>query len=266
MTKVYGVTFKENGKIYYFKSDIDCELNSSVITETEKGLQYGKVIKEITDEKSLNNINDYKSVLRIATAEDYKEYLNNLKLAEKALNKSKEIAHELKLDMKIINASFTFDKSQLLINFLADERVDFRELAKKLASVYRTRIELRQIGPRDKAKEVGGLGPCGQPLCCARFLSHIESISMNMAKNQNLALNPSKINGSCGRLLCCLQYEDEEYTRCGKGIPYVGQTVKTKYGTGQVLSTDILNRKYVVLIDDEKYEIELGFDEQNSGK
>lgn len=266
MHKIYGVTFKENGKVYYFKSDDVYEINSNVITETEKGLQYGKIIKEIIDEKILSNSLDFKNILRLATSEDYKEYLNNLKLADKALIKAKEIAFQLKLDMKIINASFTFDKSQLLINFLADDRVDFRELAKKLASIYRTRIELRQIGPRDKAKEVGGLGPCGQPLCCARFLSHIESISMNMAKNQNLALNPSKINGLCGRLLCCLQYEDDEYTKCGKGMPYVGQTIKTKQGSGQVLSVDILNRKYVVLINNEKFEIELGFDEQKSNK
>lgn len=266
MDKVYGVTFKENGKIYYFKSKEVFEINTSVITETEKGLQYGKVIKEITDEKVLGNSIDFKDILRKSTTEDYKTYMNNLKLAEKALAKSREIASELNLEMKIINAAFTFDKSQLLINFLADDRIDFRELAKKLAGIYRTRIELRQIGPRDKAREVGGIGPCGQPLCCARFLSHIESISMNMAKNQNLALNPSKINGSCGRLLCCLLYEDEEYTKCNKGLPYVGQTIKTKQGTGTVLSVDVLNRKYIVDIDGEKVEIELGFNEKNSSK
>jgi len=264
MNNVYGVTFKENGKIYFFKTKETYSVNTNVITETEKGLQFGKIIKQITDEKILNNSDDFKEIIRVATEEDYKNYLNNLKLADKALSKAKEIANELNLDMKIINASFTFDKSQLLINFLADDRVDFRELAKKLASVYRTRIELRQIGPRDKAKEVSGIGPCGQVLCCARFLGHIESISMNMAKNQNLALNPSKINGSCGRLLCCLQYEDEEYTKCGKGMPYVGQTVKTKQGSGQVSSVDVLNRKYIVLVDGEKIEVELGFDEQKS--
>lgn len=261
MNKVYGVTFKENGKMYYFKSKETYSLNSNVITETEKGLQFGKVIKIVDDEKVFNNSDDFKDIIRLATDDDHKEYMNNLKLAEKALVKSKEIANELNLDMKIINTSFTFDKSQLLINFLADDRVDFRELAKRLAAIYRTRIELRQIGPRDKAKEISGIGPCGQVLCCARFLNHIESISMNMAKNQNLALNPSKINGSCGRLLCCLQYEDDEYTKCGKGMPYVGQTVKTKQGSGQVVSVDILNRKYVVLVDGEKLEVSLGFDE-----
>ena len=261
MNKVYGVTFKDNGKIYYFKTAEEYSINSYVITETEKGLQYGKIIKEILDKKALTNIDDYKEIARLATKEDYKEYLNNLKVADKALTKAKEIAAELNLDMKIINASFTFDRSQLLINFLADDRIDFRELAKKLASIYRTRIELRQIGPRDKAKEVSGIGPCGQVLCCARFLNRIESISMNMAKNQNLALNPSKINGSCGRLLCCLQYEDDEYTKCSKGMPYVGQTIKTENGSGQVINVDILNRKYTVLVDNEKLEIELGFNE-----
>jgi len=261
MAKVYGVTFKENGKMYYFKSNEEYLVNDNVICETEKGLQFGKIIKEITDKKIIINTDVYKDIIRKATDNDYKEYLNNLKLAEKALIKSKEIAKELNLNMKIINSSFTFDKTQLLINFLADDRVDFRDLAKKLASIYRTRIELRQVGPRDKAREVSGIGPCGQVLCCARFLTHIESISMNMAKNQNLALNPNKINGSCGRLLCCLQYEDEEYTKCSKGLPYVGQTIKTEYGTGQVVSLDILNRKYSVMINNDKIEIELGFDE-----
>lgn len=160
--------------------------------------------------------------------------------------------------MKMINASYTFDRKQLIFNFLADERIDFRELAKRLASIYRTRIELRQIGARDKAREIGGVGTCGQKICCANFLNHIDSVSMNMAKNQGLALNPSKINGLCGRLLCCLTYEDQEYTRCNAGLPSIGETVSTEYGTGTVVNVDILNRAYKVLIDNEKYDIFLG--------
>ena len=149
-------------------------------------------------------------------------------------------------------------KKQLLFNFIADERVDFRELAKRLAGMYKTRIELRQIGARDKARNICGIGQCGRTLCCSTFLNHIDSVTMNMAKNQNIALNPSKINGQCGRLLCCLTYEDEEYARCQNGMPSVGQTVKTDDGSGKVISVDILKRKYKVDIDGNIKEIELG--------
>ena len=159
--------------------------------------------------------------------------------------------------MNIISADFTFDKTQLLFSFVSDERVDFRELAKKLASIYHTRIELRQVGARDKAKEIGGVGVCGQKICCTRFLDHIDAISMNMAKNQNLALNPSKINGLCGRLLCCLQYEDETYLECSKGMPSVGDEIKTSNGVGKVTSVDVLNRKCKVLVGSNKEEIEI---------
>jgi len=168
--------------------------------------------------------------------------------------------------MNIIKAEYTFDKSQLIFNFVSEERVDFRELAKKLASIYHTRIELRQIGARDKAKEIGGVGVCGQNICCGRFLDHIEAISMNMAKNQNLALNPSKINGLCGRLLCCLQYEDENYQECSKGMPSVGQTIKTNNGDGKVISIDILNRKCKVLVGSNKEEIEFGSNNERNIK
>ena len=164
--------------------------------------------------------------------------------------------------MNFIDASFTFDRKQLLFNFYADERVDFRELARKLASIYHTRIELRQVGARDKASNVGGVGICGRELCCASFLNHLDSVSMNMAKNQNLALNPSKINGCCGRLLCCLAYEDEQYQQNSQGMPSVGETKETSYGTGTVISIDILNRRYKVVVNDEVKEIYL--DEEGS--
>ena len=148
--------------------------------------------------------------------------------------------------MKILNASFTFDRNQLLFNFLADDRVDFRELAKKLASVYKTRIELRQIGVRDKAKEVGGIGQCGRTLCCYSFLKDMSSVSINMAKNQNLALNPTKINGACGRLMCCLAYENDFYKECRTGLPSVGDNINTSDVTGKVTDVDILKRSYKV--------------------
>ena len=247
--KLFGVVFKNNSKPYFFKSDLDLVVNDEVIVETEKGLQYGKITSQI-DEKSKKG--DHKPILRKATDEDKDIFYHNLKDADNALRKCRELVKKLGLEMFVINASFNFDRSQLLINFSADDRIDFRELAKKLAGIYRTRIELRQIGARDKAKLVGGIGVCGQKLCCTRFLHQIDSISMNKAKNQNLALNPSKINGSCGRLLCCLLYEDEEYTRQSKGLYPVGTTVKLDGEDATIVSVDILTRTYKVLIGDEK--------------
>ena len=254
---IYGVNFKDNGKIYHFKSKIRCPINVTVITETEKGLQFGKVVSFIGNENA-DKVDDLKDIIRISTKKDYEEYLKNLRDADQALKQCRILVKELNLDMKMINASFTFDRKQLIFNFLADERIDFRELARRLASIYRTRIELRQIGARDKAREVGGVGICGEKICCANFLNHIDSVSMNMAKNQGLALNPSKINGLCGRLLCCLTYEDEEYLRCSEGLPSLGETVTTAQGEGQVTNVDILNRTYKVLINNEKVEIALG--------
>ena len=251
--KVYSVIFKENGKNYNFNGDNDYNINDKVIVETEKGLQYGK-INNILEEGF--NENKYKNIVRVATNEDEERYYNLLKENKKALQKARELVTKFDLNMNIISAEFTFEKEQLIFNFVSDERVDFRELAKKLASLYHTRIELRQIGARDKAKEIGGCGICGQKLCCTRFLDHIDAISMNMAKNQNLALNPSKINGVCGRLLCCLQYEDEVYTEYAKDLPNVGDIVTTSSGEGKVVSVDILNKKCKVLVNGNKEEVE----------
>lgn len=253
---IYGVNFKDNGKIYYFKSAISCPMNVTVITETEKGLQFGKVVSNV-ENKNLN-MGELKDIIRISTKSDYEQYLKNLKDADSALKNCRDLVKELDLTMNIISASFTFDRKQLIFNFLADERIDFRELAKRLAAIYRTRIELRQIGARDKAREIGGVGVCGKALCCATFLSHIDSVSMNMAKNQGIALNPSKINGLCGRLLCCLTYEDEEYQKCLKGLPEVGDIVTIPQGKGPVVSINTLERSYKVLIDNEKIEVNLG--------
>lgn len=260
MDKVYSVIFKDGGKNYFFRSNENYDNNTYVIVETEKGLQLAKItnnVKENIDPAGL------KDIQRKATEEDYENHLKNLKDADKALKKCIQIAEELNLKMKVANAQYTFDRNQLLFNFTADERIDFRELAKKLASIYHTRIELRQIGARDKAKEIGGIGVCGKKLCCNGFLNHIDAVSMNMAKNQNLALNPSKINGLCGRLLCCLAFEDEQYLECSKGLPRVGDKITTKKGTGVVDSVDILNRKYRIIINDEKEEI---FVDDNSKK
>lgn len=259
MSNIYGITLKSEGKIYYFNGEeLEVDAGKYVVIETEKGIQYGKVMYKADNNKVNIPVEDMKKVLRVSTDEDYDTYLKNLADAEKCLDKARKIAKELELDMNILDASYTLDRKQLLFNFIADERVDFRELAKKLAAAYKTRIELRQIGARDKARTICGIGQCGRPLCCSTFLNHIDSVTMNMAKNQNIALNPSKINGLCGRLLCCLTYEDEEYFRCGQGMPNVGQTVKTEFGKGRVVSVDILNRKYKVDIDGVIKEIELG--------
>jgi cell fate regulator YaaT (PSP1 superfamily) len=255
---IYGVVLRDKGKLYYFNGQsLKIPINVTVIVETEKGLQFGKVISKIEEEKALDFQDNLKKIIRISTKKDYEQYLKNLKDSKLALDKAKELSKELGLEMYFLDADYTFDRKQLLFNFYADERIDFRELAKKLASIYRTRIELRQVGARDKAEQIGGIGPCGRELCCSSFLTKLSSVSMNMAKNQNIALNPSKINGCCGRLLCCLTYEDEEYVRCQKGMPSVGQKVQTKYGEGIVRSVDILQRKYRVLIENEEKEISL---------
>ncbi len=258
MSNIYGITLKSEGKIYYFNGkNLEIEKNTRVVVDTEKGLQLGVVMNSVDDGKINISVDDMKDVVRIATDEDYDTYLENLKDAEKCLKSAKDLIVELGLDMKILDASYTLDRKQLLFNFIADERVDFRELAKRLAALYKTRIELRQIGARDKARNISGLGLCGRELCCSKFLNHIDSVTMNMAKNQGLALNPSKINGLCGRLLCCLTYEDEEYCRCQAGLPAVGQTVKVDNESGKVISVDILKRKYKVDIDGIIKEIEL---------
>lgn len=256
--RVYSVIFKSHGKSYYFNGEDNFNINDYVIVETEKGLQYGQINGKIDE---LSDSDKYKNIIRKATDEDELNYHNLLKESYKSLLKCKELVKKLDLNMNVISADYTFDKSQLIFSFVSEERVDFRELAKKLAGIYHTRIELRQIGARDKAKEIGGVGVCGQNICCQRFLNHIDAISMNMAKNQNLALNPSKINGICGRLLCCLQYEDEIYQECSKGMPAVGQTIKLADKDAKVVSVDILNRKCKVLVGSNKEEIVIGQNE-----
>jgi len=248
MNKVYGVIFNDIDKKYYYLGDEEFADGSLVIVNTERGMQLVKVVQVI--DKIGEEITD--KIERLATEEEYEQYLENLKDASIALKKCIEFVRELELEMNVVSAQFNLDRSQLLFNFTADGRVDFRELAKKLASIYHTRIELRQIGARDKAKEIGGIGVCGGELCCLRFLKKMDTISMNMAKNQNLALNPSKINGACGRLLCCLAYEDETYIEASKKLPKVGDKIKTPSGDAQVLSVDIINHRGKILLDGER--------------
>ena len=250
MQKIVGISFNKKGRVYNFNADgFELKKDDKVIVETEKGLQYGIVVsevKEINDDFSL----PLKNVLRFATKKDTIEYEHNLKDAEAALNRAKGVVEELGLDMRLLDASYTFDRKQLLFNFVADERVDFRELARRLAAIYKTRIELRQIGVRDKAKEIGGLGPCGRMLCCNTFLTDLNSVTINMAKNQMLALNPTKINGACGRLLCCLAYEDVVYTKLREKLPEIGMEYNKHGIKGIVSDIDILKQK--IFVEDEQ--------------
>jgi len=260
--KIYGLVYHDNGKAYNFKSDLDLKKDDLVVVDTDKGVQVAKVVY-VKENHEGSLIEEMKPILRKTTDDDYKSYLSNLKDAKEAFTKAKEYVSKLGLDMRLLSANFTLNKDVLLINFIADDRVDFRELAKKLANNYKTRIELHQVGARDKAKEICGIGKCGQQLCCGRFLNQMNSVSMNMAKNQNLALNPSKINGACGRLLCCLAYEDDVYTELSEGMPKVGKKTKYEGKDGVVVSVDTLKRSYVVEVDNERFEVKVDNDKSS---
>ena len=230
----------------FYKNDkLNLKKNLTVIVNTDRGYQFGKVVRIIDDLSSFSNL-DLNTVVRIASKKDYLHYVENNKMSKNAVDKCRDIVEKNQLNMTILDGSYNFDRSQLLFRFIADERIDFRDLAKELGAIFKTRIELRQIGIRDKAKEVGGIGPYGRLLCCSSFLRNFDSVSINMAKNQNVSLNPSKINGICGRLLCCLGYEDETYTALKKELPKVGMMADTELGMGKVVSVDVLKGKYSV--------------------
>lgn len=251
MVKVASVRFSNKGRMYYFdKNNLDIKKGMEVVVETERGIQLGFIAdseKEIAENQIVSPL---KKILRIASERDKNNYYKNLKDSSYALKKAKDIVEELNLTMNILDANYTLDRSQLLFMFTADERIDFRELAKRLAQIYKTRIELRQIGIRDKAMEIGGIGPCGRFLCCNSFLHDLNSVSINMAKNQMLSLSPTKINGVCGRLLCCLEYENDTYSVLKKGLPNVGNIADTSMGMGKVVSVDIFKRTYKVDLKD----------------
>ena len=251
MIKAVGIKFYKGNRIYFFSpNNLNLKLNDNVIVETEKGLQFATVCQSITEYDEKDLFLPLKSVIRKATIKDEKINKLNLIESDKALLFAKKIVNDLNMDMKLYEASYTFDKKKLIFKFIADERVDFRELAKKLASKYKTRIELRQIGVRDKAKEIGGLGPCGRPLCCNQFLNNFDSVSINMAKNQGIALNPTKINGLCGRLLCCLGYEDNVYVDFKKKLPKIGEFIESNNIKGRVIEINVLKKKYKILTED----------------
>ncbi|MBQ6477233.1 MAG: stage 0 sporulation protein [Bacilli bacterium] len=247
MIDVVVVSCKLNNGVYYVSpNDVDVSRNDQVIFEDGEDYLVGTVIKNKYPEKKKNLFLPLPNIVRKVNKEDLKTIEKNEELAKKALVDAKKEAKNLDLEMNFVDCYFNLNKSQLIFSFLSDNRIDFRTLAKKLAAKYKTRIELRQIGIRDKARKVGGVGPCGLFLCCNRFLTDLNSVSINMAKNQNLALNPSKINGLCGRLYCCLGYENDLYSELKKDLPAVGSEVKTDSGKGKVISVDVLNRSYKV--------------------
>lgn len=246
MNEVVGISFNNSNNIEYFSCNgLKLRKKLTVIVDTDRGFEFGYVVKDtfISDNNKFENL---KKVVRIATKDDFMNNKKNLKDAKDALYKCRKIVDEKKINMVVLDAKYTFDRNQLIFRFLSDSRIDFRDLARDLAAIYKTRIELRQIGARDKASEIGGCGQCGRELCCSSFLNGLDTVSMSMAKNQCISLNPTKINGVCGRLMCCLKYEDECYKECRKNLPNVGSTVDVDNNKGKVVSVDILKRKYKV--------------------
>ncbi len=250
MPKVIGVRFKKAGKIYYFApSEGTLALGDAVIVETARGLEFGEVVIPVRDVEDESVVQPLKSVLRKANHKDKEKVKQNKAKEEEAFKVCEKKIEEHKLPMKLVDVEYTFDVNKIIFYFTADGRIDFRELVKDLAAVFRTRIELRQIGVRDEAKMMGGIGCCGRPLCCATFLGDFEPVSIRMAKEQNLSLNPTKISGICGRLMCCLKYESDGYRKCCKKAqpPKVGSTVMTPQGEGKV--TIVSNNKHMATVE-----------------
>lgn len=256
MIKVVGVRFRSAGKIYYFDpAGYDMIVGTHVIVETARGVEYGTVMIEPRKVEEEKVIQPLKPVLRVATKEDEKQEKRNKEKEKEAFKICLEKIAKHKLEMKLVEAEYTFDNNKLLFYFTADGRIDFRELVKDLAAVFRTRIELRQIGVRDETKILGGIGICGRELCCKSYLSEFAPVSIKMAKEQNLSLNPTKISGVCGRLMCCLKNEQETYEYLNSRLPSIGDTVTTYDGLkGEVQSVNVLRQlvKIIVETDDEK--------------
>lgn len=256
MVKIIGVRFRNVGKIYYFNpKNFQMKTGDAVIVETARGVEFGRVVlgpKEVEDSKVVQPLKD---VIRVATKKDQEKEENNRKKEKEAYEICLKKIQKHDLDMKLIDAEYTFDNNKVLFYFTADGRIDFRELVKDLAAVFKTRIELRQIGVRDETKILGGIGICGRPLCCHTYLSEFVPVSIKMAKEQNLSLNPTKISGVCGRLMCCLKNEQETYEYLNKKLPGLGDRVVTPEGLkGEVQSVNVLRQLVKVLVDagDEK--------------
>lgn len=253
MVTIIGVRFRKTGKVYYFSpGDFEVEAGEHVIVETVRGVEYGSVIlgaKEVSEEEIVQPL---KQIIRPATPEDDETYLENIQKEKEAIEICAEKCKDHGLVMKIVDCEYTFDRNKVLFYFTADGRVDFRELVKDLAAVFRTRIELRQIGVRDETKLLGGIGICGRELCCTTYLSEFTTVSVKMAKEQNLSLNPTKISGNCGRLMCCLTNEEAAYEYLNSKLPNVGDFVTANSGEkGEVVSVSVLKQTVKVLVQEE---------------
>ena len=251
MIKIVGVRFKNAGKIYYFDPvDFEIEKNIDVVVETARGLEYGKIVvgpKEIEEEKLISPL---KHIIRIATEEDKAIYRENKEKAKETFEICQQKIKEHGLTMFLIDCEYTFDRNKLIFYFTAEGRIDFRELVKDLASIFKTRIELRQIGVRDEAKSIGGLGTCGRKLCCSSWLGDFQPVSIKMAKDQSLSLNPTKISGICGRLFCCLKYEHDVYVEAIEKMPVVGSVVKVENQKGKVIEINPLLEQIKIEFND----------------
>lgn len=264
MTEVIGVRFKSVGKVYYFDpNSIKFELGGHVIVETVRGVECGEVVMENHEVDDSKIIKPLKAVMREATDKDLEHVEENSRKEKEAFRICLKKIAEHKLDMKLISVEYTFDNNKILFYFTADGRVDFRDLVKDLASVFRTRIELRQIGVRDEAKMMGGLGICGKPFCCNTFLGDFQPVSIKMAKEQSLSLNPTKISGTCGRLMCCLKFEHEAYVDLLKTTPKIGAYVKTPNGNGTVTAVTLLTGMLKVKLDNAQDNVPLDINKKD---
>ncbi|GEN44713.1 PSP1 domain-containing protein [Alkalibacillus haloalkaliphilus] len=262
MLEVIGVRFKQAGKIYYFDpGDADLTTDDYVIVETVRGVEFGKVVisnKQVDEEDVVLPL---KKVIRIADDKDKLTVSENNEMTEEAVRTCSDKIKEHQLDMNLVDAEYTFDRNKIIFYFTADGRVDFRHLVKDLAAVFKTRIELRQIGVRDEAKMLGGIGPCGRMLCCSTFLGDFEPVSIKMAKDQNLSLNPAKISGLCGRLMCCLKYENDMYEDAKQELPDIGERLTTSHGSGKVVGLNMLERLVQVELSEMERVVEYTLDE-----
>lgn len=239
--KLASVKFKSAGKIYYFSTNLKLKKDDRVVVETARGLELGEISQELKDISEFNLDTELKKIVRKATKKDIENYQKNVKDAKQALVTCKEIVSRYDVNMQLTNCEYTLDKAKVIFMYTSDDRVDFRELLKELAVVFKCRIELRQIGTRDKAKVIGGIGTCGLPLCCSTLLGEFNGVSINMAKNQMLAINIEKISGACGRLMCCLKYEDEIYSLEKERFPKIGSHVKYQDKDVKVTGLNVIN-------------------------
>jgi cell fate regulator YaaT (PSP1 superfamily) len=259
---VVGVRFKKAGKIYYFDpGDLSIQKDDFVIVETVRGIEYGRAVLAKKQVGEHDVVLPLKRVVRVADQKDRMIVDENKQAAKEAYEVCNEKVTEHQLDMKLVDVEYTFDRNKVIFYFTADGRVDFRELVKDLAAIFRTRIELRQIGVRDEAKMLGGIGPCGRMLCCSTFLGDFDPVSIKMAKDQNLSLNPTKISGLCGRLMCCLKYENDEYETAKEQLPDLGEIIVTPQGTGKVVGLNILERVLQVELKEQERVLEYTLDE-----